>query len=153
MALFQATTTYKNRKAHAKTYLLQNKKVTAIQAYSTVSEFYYKEGNRETNLYRTALTKDALTTLVTGATEFSNFVELPVLGKSLVKRDRLSDEDLFTSTTVINVNMDELVKGWDIGSTGTSYLLFRNGDKSVLYKVNDTIADIEGASSTSVSIA
>jgi hypothetical protein len=153
MALFQATSTYKNRKAYAKTLLLNNKKVTAIQAYSSVSEFYYKEGERETNLYRTALTKDALTTLVTGAGEWSNFVELPVLGKSVVKRDRLSSEDLFASTTVINVNMDELVKGWDIGSTSTSYLFFRVGEKSVLYKVNDTIANIEGASSTSVSIA
>ena len=49
MSLFQSTVTYKNRKAHAKTYLLQTKRVTAIQAYSTVSEFYYKEGERETN--------------------------------------------------------------------------------------------------------
>lgn len=153
MALFQSTVTYRNRKAHAETYLLQTKRVTAIQAYNSVSEFYYNEGDKETNLYRTALTKDNLTALVTGATEFSNFVELPVLAKSTVKRNGLSDEDLFDSTTVINVNMDDLVKGWGIESTSTSYLYFKNGDKSILYKVNDTIADIESAGSTSVSIA
>lgn len=153
MALFTSSVTYRNRKAYAKTLLLQTANVTAIQAYSTVSEFYYKEGEKETNLYRTALTKDALTTLVSGAIEYRNLVELPVLGKSNVKRNKLSDEDLFSSTTTINVNMDFLIKGWDIGSTGTSYLLFRFGDKTVLYKVNDTIADIEGASSTSTSIA
>jgi hypothetical protein len=153
MAIFQSTTTYRNRKAYAKTLLLQTKNVTAIQAYSTVSEFYYQEGESKTVLYRTALTKDQLSTLISGATEFSNLVELPCLGKSNVKKTKLNDDDLFASETVINVNMDNLVFGWDIGSTSTSYLLFRYGEKFTLYKVNDTIANIEGASSTSVSIA
>jgi hypothetical protein len=153
MALYRATVTHRDRVAHAKTYLLNNKNATAIQAYSTVSEFYNKEGIRKTVLYRTALTKDALTALVTGAGEWDNFVELPILAKSDVKKTRLSTEDNLASTTVVNVNMDNLVIGWDIGSTSTSYLLFRFGEKFVLYKVNDTIANIEGASSTSVSIA
>lgn len=152
-ALFQSTVTYRNRKSYAKTLLLNTNRVTAIQAYSTVSEFYYKEGDKKTVLYRTALTKDQLTTLVSSATVFSNLVELPVLGKSSVKTAKLSSEDLFASTTTINVNMDHLVFGWDIGSTSTSYLLFRYGDKTTLYKVNDTITNIEGASSTSISIA
>jgi hypothetical protein len=153
VALFQGTVTHRDRVTFAKTYLLNNKNVTTIQAYSTVSEFYYKEGERKTVLYRTALTKDALTTLVTGAGEWSNMVELPCLGQSFVKKDRLSSEDLFASTTVKNLNMDNLILGWDIGSTSTSYLFFRFGEKTLLLKVNDTIANIEGASSTSVSIA
>ena len=153
MALFQATTTYRDRAAYAKTLLLNNKKVDSIQAYSTVSEFYYAEKENRTRLYRTALTKDQLTALVDTAIEFNDFVELPILGKSVVKTQKLSSADLFASTTVINVNMDNLVHGFDIGSTSTSYLLFRHGIKSILYKVDDTIANIEGASSTSTSIA
>lgn len=153
MALFQSTVSYRDRKAYAKTLLLNNKNATAIQAYSTVSEFYYKEGNRKTVLYRTALTKDQLTTLIDTATEYNDFVELSMLGKSDVKKEKLSSEDLFASATTVNVNMDFFVKGWDIGSTSTSYCLFRFGEKFVLYKVNDTIANIESASSTSTSIA
>ena len=153
MALFQSTVTYRDRKAFADTLLLNTKKVDSIRAYSTVSEFYYVEKDNRTRLYRTALTKDELTTLISGATEFSNLVELPMLGKSTVKTAKLNALDLFASSTVYNVNMDNLVKGWNIGSTATCYLLFRIGKKNILYKVDDNIADVEGASSTSVSIA
>ncbi|GAF84299.1 unnamed protein product [marine sediment metagenome] len=153
MALFQSTVSHRDRKAYAKTLLLNNKNASLIQAYSTVSEFYYQEGLRKSVLYRTALTKDQLTALIDTAVEWNDFVELPILGKSNVKREQLNDEDLFASTTTINVNMDFLVKGWDIGSTSTSYLFFRFGEKTILYKVDDTIANIEGASSTSTSIA
>jgi len=153
MALFQLTSTYKNNKQSAKTLLLNTAKVGDIQAYSTVSEFFYAEADNKTTKYRTALTKDQLTTLVNTATEWDDRVELPILGKSIVKTTKLSTEDLFASTTTINVDMDYLIHGWDIGSTSTSYLLFGFGGKKILYKVNDTIANIEGASSTSVSIA
>ena len=153
MALFTSTVTHRDRVAFSETYLLNNKKVNSIQAYSTVSEFFYAEKEFLTRLFRTALTKDQLTALIDTATEWNDFVELPMLGKSLVRTKKLSTNDLFASETVINVNMDNLIYGWDIGSTSTSYCLFRSGIKSVLYKVNDTIANIEGASSTSVSIA
>jgi len=153
MALYQSTVTHRDRATYAKTLLLNNKNVSTIQAYSTVSEFYYKEGERKSVLYRTALTKDQLTALIDTAVEWNDFVELPILGRSYVKSQQLKAGDLFASTTVINVNMDYLIKGWDIGSTSTSYLYFKIGEKSILYKVNDTIANIEGASSTSTSIA
>lgn len=153
MAIYQATSTHRNDKTDAKTLLLSTKKTGDIQAFSTVSEFFYEDNYRKTTLYRTALTKDQMTALVEDAREWSNRVELYMLGKSTVKTAKLSDTDLFAATTVINVNMDKLIKGWDIGATSTSYLQFELGKKIVLYKVNDTIANIEGASSTSVSIA
>ena len=153
MAVFQVTTTYKDRKASAETLLLSTNKVGDIQAYSTVSEFYYAASDNETILYRTALTKDQLTTLVDNATEFNDRVELPILGKSVVRTKTLGSNDLFDSTTTINVDMDNLIQGKDIGSTSTSYLLFGFGGKKILYKVDDTIANIESASSTSTSIA
>ena len=143
----------KNNKTFAKTLLLNSKKVGSIQADGTVAIFYYEDyGDKTTKYKTTTLTRDQLVTLVTTDQVYDNRVSLPVLGKSAVKRNKLSDADLFSAATEINVELDQLIDAWDIGSTSTSYARFALGEKFVLYKVNDTIANMESASSTSVSL-
>jgi hypothetical protein len=151
----QVAVSHKNDQTFSKTLLLNTAKVGEIKAYSSsYAEFFYADYGDKTTKYRcSALTKDELVTLVTAEQVNDNRIELPILGKSIVKRNKLSSTDLFDSATVYNVELEQLIDAWDIGSTSTAYARFQLGDKFVLYKVNDTIANMESASSTSVSIA
>ena len=154
-AWIQVAISHKNDQTFSKTLLLNTAKVGEIKAYSTsYGEFYYSDYGKKTTKYRcSALTKDQLVTLVTTEQVFDSRIEIPVLGKSTVKRNKLSTEDLFASSTVYNVEVAQLIDAWDIGSTSTCYARFELGEKFILYKINDTIADLESASSTSPSIA
>jgi len=155
MAWIQVSVAEKNDNAFVKTLLLNTTKFGSIETSGSVAVFYYADYSRKTSKYKTtSLTKDQLIALVTDTSQvYDNRVELPVLGKSPVKRNKLNDLDLFDSVTAINVEIDNLIDAWDITGTDTCYARFELGDKSILYKVNDTIADMQGASSSSVSIA
>lgn len=154
MAWIQVAVAEKNGNTFSKTLLLNTEKVGDIQASDSVAEFWYEDHGKTTAKYKTSsLTKDQLITLVSDSTLYDERIEIPALGRSLVKRNKLNDLDLFASETVVNVDADKLIDAWDIGSTSTCYARFELGNKSILYKVDDTIANLESASSTSVSIA
>ena len=154
MAWVQVAVAEKNGSTFAKTLLLNTKKFGEIKANGTVAEFYYEEDSDATHNFKTsALTKDQLVTLVTTDDLFDNRIELPILAVSKVKKNKTNSSDNLSSTTVYNVEADTLVWAWDIGTSATTcYGFFRVGKSSILYRINDTIANLESASSTSVSI-
>ena len=153
MSWISVSVATKNGSTYSKTLLLNTKKFGQIVAVGSLAEFYYEEDWNTIHKFTTSsLTRDQLVLLVTTEQDYDNRVSLDVLGLSTVKKVKLSDEDLLSAKTEYNVEVDQLVWGYDIGSTSTCYVLFRTGKKSILYKVNSTIAELEAASSTSVSV-
>jgi|GEM_PF-5546547 len=155
MSWIQVAVATKNGSTFSKTLLLNTKKFGEIKANGSLADFYYEEDwNTVHNFKTSALTKDQLIALVTVDDIWDNRIELPILSVSKVKKNKTNASDDLASTTVYNVEADTLVWAWDIGASATTcYGLFRVGKASILYRINDTIADLESASSTSVSIA
>lgn len=143
---------HKNDVAYSKTLLLNSEKIGDIQSNGSYADFYYAAYGTTTWKFTTsALTKDQLVALAEDSTLYASRLELPMLGKSMVRKVKLATADLFSSTTAISVAASKFIQGYDI-DVNTSYCLFELGEKTILYKVDDVIANIESASSTSVSI-
>ena len=154
MAWKQVAVATKNGSTFSKTLLMNSKKFGEIKVNGSVAEFYYYEDWNTVHSFTTSsLTKDQLVALITVEDVFDNRVELPILAVSKVKKNKTNSTDNLSSTTAYNVELDNLVWAWDIGTSATTcYALFRTGKASILYRVNDTIANLESASSTSVSL-
>lgn len=153
MALFQVAVGYKNDVAYSKTLLLNSEKVGDVVSNSSYADFWYEDYGKKVTKYTTsALTKDQVVALL-NSTLYDNRIELSMLGKSLTRSTALVAADLFASATTINIDANKVVKGWTNSDTTTSTLQIAVGEKYVTYKVDATIAEIETASSTSVSIA
>lgn len=152
MAWIQVAVSKKNGATYSKTLLLNSDRFGQVKTFSTTAEFYYKELNGVTVKYVTStLTRDQLITLITDTTMYDNRVGLDVTALSLVRTLNTGTEDALSATTEINVEADQLVKAWDI-DTSNCYALFETGKRHILYKVNSTIDELEGAYSTSVSL-
>jgi hypothetical protein len=153
MALIQLAVGYKNGVAYSKTLLLNTDKFGDVQSNSTYADFWYEDYGKKVTKYTTsATTKDQVVALL-NSTLYENRIELSMLGKSTTRSTPLPSDDLFASATVINIDANKVVKGWTNADTTTSTLQVAIGEKYVTYKVDATIAEIESASSTSVSIA
>jgi hypothetical protein len=151
MSWFQTTLTERNGKSYAKTVLLNTKKCGESYADSTSCVLYYNDYGKKTTKLKSSSTQDTVEALLENSTLYNTRVMLPIIGKSTVRTVELGTEDLFSSNTR-GVTADDLVMAWDIDAS-TCYALFEQGFGTVLYKVDDVIANLESASSTSVSIA
>ena len=153
MALIQIPVGYKNGVAYSKTLLLNSDKFGDCESNSTYADFWYEDYGKKVTKYTTSsYTKDQVVALL-NSTLYENRIELSMLGKSTTRSNALTTKDLFASATTINVDANKVVKGWTNADTTTSTLQIAIGEKYVTYKVDATIAEIESASSTSVSIA
>ena len=152
MAWFRTTLTEKQGKSFAKTVLLNTKKCGETIADSTSCVFYYNDYGKKTTKFKSSSTQDTIEALLERSTQYNDRVMLPILGKSTVRTAELGTEDIFASSNTRGFATDDLVVAWDIDAN-TCYALFAKGEGCVLYKVDDVIANLESASSTSVSIA
>lgn len=153
MAWISIALAKKNDNAYVQTRLMNSIKLGDIKTNGSYADFYYEEYDGTTSKYTTsALTKDSLVALVDDSTLYADRVEISILGSSSGRKNKLGTADLYASAETINVAASRLVGAVDIDAS-TCYALFELGKKTILYKVDATIAELESASSTSVSIA
>jgi hypothetical protein len=145
MALFSVAVTYRDDKAHSRTYLLNTEKV---------GNFYYDSDNSRTVFYyietedrrRKAVKYETAENYTTFEDHFNEAMAKRRLNLRVKFRgvnDEAWDED-------VNIDANRLVMAYDDGSYGRVF--FENGAFGVLqYLTVEKIADIESESSTSAS--
>ena len=148
MALIVKTCTKKNNQAYAKTLLFNTDRIVDFyskDASNTIVYYQNQVDRRDsTSKYEFALTKAQVESWFDESL-YNTRIDLPVLEKFAPSKE--------TFVKVVNVAASDVVIGIDIDAS-TSYVEVARGSFEIVkFKVNSTIAEIESASSTSVSIA
>lgn len=148
MALAVKTTTKKNNQTYAKSLLFNTERVVDFYSKDASNTIvYYKnqvDRRDATDKYEFALTKAQVEAWFDESL-YNTRVDLPILEKYAPSKE--------TFVKVVNVAASDVILGIDIDAS-TSYLWVARGSFEIIkFKVNATIAEIESASSTSVSIA
>jgi len=146
MALIQVPVTEKNRKSHSKTYLFNTENVGDFYADGTSTVFFYVEltnGRRKPVEYKTSTGKTAFETLM-DSTLYDNRMDVSAAEKTVTSKE--------TFSKTVNIDVNKVIKGWDIDTTSCYLEVESGGFRVVKYKLNHVIADLESASSTSVSV-
>jgi hypothetical protein len=148
MSLQQITLTQKNRTTVSRTELFNTALIEDFKADSaTTTVFHYTDLDNskvKSNEYKTALTK----------TEFESLFDEELLNARMdLPVTEIWSPSPRTVDETINVAVADFVRAWDIDASSSWVLIKRGGFEVVKMKVSATIAEIEGAASTSISVA
>lgn len=147
MALTQVAVTQKNRSSYSKTLLLNTKRWSDAYEDSSKTIFYYFERNDRRDKpteYKYNGTLNAFKSLM-NEDETVKYLTLPV--------SAWKDNDQTPPATTMTFRVDNIVLGYDTGTSSAYIWVDRGAFKTLRFKISNTIAEINSSASGSGSLA